>query len=269
LPDNAALAQEAVDALESGATRTAPSQRGSFDAADGRRVAALVDRELLARGWRHFGRKLAFTDRSLWPKLGLDRPAWAYVYDRTVRSVVGGEGSFSLATRVAPRLETEIVVGLRRVPRLGAIPSEVAACVQWAAIGFEVIDCHYSAWKFTPADALADLVFHAGLIVGDRRVFDTEAEAMSWANALRDSTVTVRRGVDVEISGSPANVLGDPLQALAALIALIDEQGAEPMRAGELVTTGTMTMPFDLRAGVTVDAEMGALGLPPLRVRFS
>src|SRR4030095_5773070 len=122
---------------------------------------------------------------------------------------------------------------------------ELASCVAWAALGFEIIDCHYPSWRFTPADPLAGLVVHAALMVGPRREFPSPDESIAWTGLLPGATVTLTGRAGARATGSPAAVLGDPLRALAALSRLIDEQDAERLRSGELVTTGTMTAPID------------------------
>ena len=264
--DVVCLAREALDDLDRATTRTAPSERGHFALADGYRVAQDVDRALVARGWSHVGRKLAFTDRTTWPRLGVDRPAWGHLYDRTVH---GADSPFSLAGRVAPRVETEIVARLARVPDQGATAAEVAASLEWVALGFEVIDCHYPGWRFSAADALADVVLHAGLVVGTRHAFRSEEDAVAWAAALPLASVTVTRTGAAPVSGSPAAVLGDPLAALAALVGLLRDQRAEPLRPGEIVTTGTMMPPFDVRPGDTLRAEMAGIALPTLHASFT
>jgi len=263
--DVARLAREALDGLDGATTRASPSDRGPFTVADGYDVARDVDEALRARGWKPVGRKLAFTDRSTWSKLAVDRPGWGYVYDRTLHDA---GTPFSLAGRVAPRLETELVVRLARVPESGEGPGDVAACLEWAALGFEVIDCHYPGWRFAAADALADVVLHAGLIVGARTSFGSTSSAVEWAKDLPTASVTVHRDGAPDVTGSAAAVLGDPLAAIGALVVLLQEQRAEPLHAGEIITTGTMTTPFDIRPG-EIRAEMRGPSLPPIRVTFS
>jgi 2-keto-4-pentenoate hydratase len=263
----AVLAREAIDALDRGSTRPPPSQLAPFHLADGYRVAARVDAALATRGWRHVGRKLAFTDRTMWSRIGAESPAWGYVYDQTTHLIAAAGGSIRLGRRVAPRLETEIVVGLRHAPAGAVTSSDIASCLAWAALGFEVIDCHYPGWKFMAADALADIVFHALLIVGPRRAFPSPEDAMTWARNLPGATVTTQPEGGAAVRGSPRAVLGDPLDAIAALVGLVAE--ADPLRAGELVTTGTMTTPFDVTPSHSVRAEISDLGLEPLSVRFS
>ena len=49
------------------------------------------------------------------------------------------------------------------------MPAAVLDCVESIALGFEIIDCVYPDWKFTPIDFVASYGLHAGL---DRRRAD-------------------------------------------------------------------------------------------------
>jgi len=51
--------------------------------------------------------------------------------------------------------------------------------------------------------------------------------------------------------GKGAFVLGSPLLALKYLCDLLARQGGEPLSAGEIVTTGTLTAALPVRPGQT------------------
>src|SRR5687767_5538252 len=38
----------------------------------------------LARGWNAIGRKIGFTNRTIWERYGVHEPMWGMVYDRTL-----------------------------------------------------------------------------------------------------------------------------------------------------------------------------------------
>ena len=38
----------------------------------------------LAQGWKPLGRKIGFTNRTLWERYGVHEPMWGTVYDRTL-----------------------------------------------------------------------------------------------------------------------------------------------------------------------------------------
>src|SRR5436190_466569 len=48
------------------------------------RIAAEIRDLRLARGERIVGRKIGFTNRTIWDEYGVHAPIWGYVYDRTL-----------------------------------------------------------------------------------------------------------------------------------------------------------------------------------------
>ena len=44
-------------------------------------------------GWRPIGRKIGFTNRSIWPRYGVYEPIWGTVYDRTLIESAGDQAT--------------------------------------------------------------------------------------------------------------------------------------------------------------------------------
>ena len=154
----------------------------------------------------------------------LDRDA-NVVPDLAERITVSADGL------VQPKIEPEIVVGLKSDFAPGSGLLEIAAAIEWAAAGLEVVECHFEAWSMSAAEAIADAGLHAGLAIGPRTEINTE-EAMALARCecefLRDGTLTDR--------GLETTALGGPVPALVWLLRGL----REGLRAGEVVTTGSM-----------------------------
>ena len=69
-------------------------------------------------------------------------------------------------------------------------------------------------------------------------------------HALSNFTIGLAGGGGVTVRGHASNVLGGPLKALQFLIdELARLPNCEPLEAGELVTTGTLTEAMPARAG--------------------
>jgi 2-oxo-3-hexenedioate decarboxylase len=183
----------------------------------------------LASGATQVGLKLGFTNKAVWNRFGLDSPFWSPIYDDTVwESRVP-----SLDGLVAPRIEPEIVLGFHDELHPGASMGDIVTAIGWAALGFEIVQCHYAGWEMSPADAIADGGLH-GLLVLGKRVTISAAEARQLAAV----TVDLRReGVSVA-KGSGAQALGGPAEAIRWLLQL---PGVDVLNAGAIVTTGTLT----------------------------
>ena len=66
-------------------------------------VTAAVRAKREARGERPIGRKIGFTNRTIWAEYGVYAPIWGYVYDRTVRDLTGKPLEVSLNGLAEPR----------------------------------------------------------------------------------------------------------------------------------------------------------------------
>ena len=77
-----------------------------------------------------------------------------------------------------PRIEPEIVIGLKECPPNDPSIEQVVKCVDWVAPGFEIVDSIYPNWKFSVPDTIAAGGLHGKLIIG-RKVEPTENTSMS------------------------------------------------------------------------------------------
>ena len=83
--DPSAVAQELIDAYEAGELLPEPlSSREGFDLATAYAVEAELMRRRRAQGRAVVGRKVAFANPAVWPKLRLQTVAWGSMYDDTV-----------------------------------------------------------------------------------------------------------------------------------------------------------------------------------------
>ena len=230
---------------------------------------ALSVRQLrINRGEAPRGYKIGFTNRTIWPRYGVYAPIWGTVWNTTL-SFCEGEGTVDLAGTTQPRLEPECVFGLRATPPARATLADLRACIEWVAPGFEIVQSHMPDWKFSAADTVADSGLHARLLVGTRIPADTlPADAAAFEQQLAQARIILRRGEEKVDEGRGANVLDGPLHALLHFLqALRDCPGATDLQPGDVVTTGTWTDAFAVRAGETWRADFeGALS--PLTVRF-
>ena len=214
----------------------------------------------LALGWQPVGRKIGFTNRTLWSRYGVHEPMWGMVYDRTLIQAEGARATVNLERLAQPRIEPEICFKLKAAPRSSAAENIVAS-LEWMAHSVEIVQCHHPAWKVTIADCTADNGLHGRLVVGaPLPLHGLEDLPRAQAKLFKDD-----RLVD---QGVGANVLGGPLTALAFLVDLLKKQpAAPPLRAGEIISTGTLTDAHPVAAGETWRTEVS--GFPGLTLAFS
>ena len=236
----------------------------AFDVACAYEVLAELHARRIARGWQPVGRKIGFTNTTIWERYGVDRPMWSHVWDRTVTFAQGDRAELTLDGLMEPRIEPEIVFGIAGPLPPGDDPLGILCAVAWIAPGFEIVHSAFPGWKFGAADCAAAYGLHGRLAVGTR-VPVTDANRAALAAALPTFTVTLLRGHTVIEQGVGANVLGSPARALAYLRDVLATQPwAPPLAAGEIVTTGTITDAQPVRPGATWHATFDTLPLRAL-----
>ena len=229
-----------------------PDRERLEDLTQAQKIQDELNRLRLARGDKPVGFKIGFTNRSLWPLYGVSHPIWAPVWDTTLFQSDAGP-SVQIADLelnaigkpvsgfVLPRLEPEIVLGLRHAPASSAL-EDVADAVEWAAHGFEIVQCVYPEWRFTAAEAFAAQGLHGALLIGPRRQVRVHAQLSEFLSTVR---LNMTCNGDVIADGDGSAVLDGPIQALAHLVEMLSRQPAlpEPLRlqAGSIITTGSLT----------------------------
>ncbi|HEY8553293.1 MAG TPA: fumarylacetoacetate hydrolase family protein [Burkholderiales bacterium] len=266
--DIESLAHEITTAQDSAAALSPPTSRFSdFTVSDGYDVARRVHEARVAEGAVPVGRKIGFTNEKIWSAVGLSEPVWAYVYESTVRHCPDGRAVLPIGRFLEPKIEPEIVVHFRAAPPVTEDPAAILDCIDWIAFGFEIVQSRFPGWKFKVADAVADQVLHAALLIGEPR--ETSRLGPDLTAKLERFSVALNCNGEVRETGTGANVLGSPLRAIAHLMAVIANQPwAQPIRAGEIVTTGTLTAAPPISVGETWGAELEGIELPGMTIKF-
>jgi 2-keto-4-pentenoate hydratase len=157
----------------------------------------------------------------------------------------------------------------------------------------------YADWKYQPADFVAAYGLHAALVVGKPRPVTaasisglveqlqtfkvrlsrhgmTEGERAVASEPRERSAPAQRRARERagesegrspsdEIEGSGRNSLRSPALCLAELAsAMAKQDGAEPLAAGDLVSSGTLTESTPIQPGATWTASVEGIDLSTL-----
>jgi len=269
-PRTAAIADRLIAAWDETST-IAPitAEDPGFDVAAGYAVLDEIERRRMEQGWRPVGRKIGFTNRTLWARYGVYLPMWAHVWDRTVHEAPDGRATLSLARFVQPRIEPEVVFGVSGPLSPSADAQGAMNSVEWIAPGFEIVQSHFPGWKFAAPDCTAALGLHGALVVGPRVAMTAENRA-EIARRLPVFELELRRGDALVDRGVGANVLDSPALALVHLVRVLALQPQFPaLAAGEIVTTGTVTDAWPVAPGETWRSDYGALGLSGLTLSFT
>jgi 2-keto-4-pentenoate hydratase len=266
-PDIDSISREVLTSLSTHKQIPMFSTRpGGLTLDDAYRVTPLLRAAFEARGEKILGRKIGFTNRKMWEVYGAKAPIWGYATDHTTRPL-----SSAPVQRVKdfaePRIEPEIMFGLKAAPSPGISESALLDCIEWVSLGYEIVQSIYPGWKFAAADTVAANGVHGALLVGERHaIAPRKAE---WLREL--ATFKAELYCDGELSqrGGGSLVLDSPLLALHHLIELLaNDPHNPPLAAGEIITTGTLTLAMPVSAGQTWIAKVSGIPLEEISVRF-
>ncbi|MCU6434778.1 4-oxalocrotonate decarboxylase [Undibacterium sp. Jales W-56] len=265
-------ARQFLEARASAQTLAPLSGTHDLSIADAYDIAKSLDNIRIAEGEIPVGRKLGFTNRTLWPKYGekeaIHAPIWTTLFDSTVRYLNDAHTRQSLTGAVQPRVEPEVVFKLGRTPAADATLDELADCLEWMAHGIEIVVSPYPDWKFEAADAIAALGLHGTLLIGEPRMLSSTTRH-HLGTMLANASVSLSCDGSLLGAGFGSNVLDSPLHAIWHLHQLLKTQPQfSPLRAGEIITTGTWTDAYPVSPGQTWFTAFSGVSLSGLSVSF-
>ncbi|TMV10153.1 hydratase [Ruegeria sediminis] len=234
--------------------------------ADAYRVTAQLRAAFEARGEKTTGRKIGFTNRDMWGVYGVREPIWGYCTDKTTFELKDHPVQ-RVSDFVEPRIEPEIVFGLGANLHPSMDETQLLDCIEWVSLGYEVVQSIFAGWKFAAFDAIAANALHGALLIGNRHKIAPRKSA--WQRELASFRAELFCDGRASQSGGGAVVLGSPLIALQHLVKLLAEDPCNPpLRAGEVVSTGTLTLAMAVEAGQTWTTKVHGIPLEDISLRF-
>lgn len=236
---------------------------------DAYRVAGAVRRAREARGERVVGRKIGFTNRTIWDEYNVHAPIWGYVFDTTLHRIAEMDGAFGLSGMAEPRIEPEIVLGLARAPEPGMDERALLGCIEWVAHGFEIVQSLFPGWRFEAADTVAAFGLHGALLLGPQHAVTADSHDRLLPDLAGFEIRLLKDEVEAD-HGHAAHVLGGgPLTALRHLVeVLAADAGSPPLAAGEIVTTGTLTKALPIEPGEAWSTRLDGVPIPGISAAF-
>ena len=198
-----------------------------FDTEAAYDVLHIIERDRLARGWLPVGRKIGFTNRTIWELYGVSGPMWARVWDCTLhRAGSGGRVDLARTVRAAAHRTRSRVRARGSDPGVRRRPSSCWRAVEWMAAGFEIVQCHFPGWRFAAPDSTASFGLHGALVVGTPVAVTDENRASVAARSRRSSSRCVARTEPSSIAGMETNVLDSQPLALGFLARTVADAAA-------------------------------------------
>lgn len=214
-------------------------------------VARMVEDEL---GWEVVGWKIAATNAEMQHALRSDSPIYGRVYAPNIRPSPLSVDFEPLCSPI-PEVEYQVRLGADLPPRAEQYTiDEVTEAVAALHPGIELAECRFIHDEHFPAlpAILADSAGSATLIYGP--------EIEDWRERdIVKQEVTLYRDGELVRSGSAAAALEHPMMPLTWLANELSHTNIG-LKAGQMISTGTMTGMLRPRPGQSFRADFGPLG---------
>ncbi|MFC6906772.1 2-keto-4-pentenoate hydratase [Halalkalicoccus tibetensis] len=207
---------------------------------------AFLERRISNEG-EPIGYKIGFTSEAVQADVGVDAPSFGRVLTDTVRE----DRRFDTEARIEPRIEPEVafLMGDDLSPPVNRL--DVISATELLVPVIEIVDSRIRDWDVTGPTAIADNSLAAQLLIGDRT-------SASDVNLVCEGVEVLIDGIR-RTTGTGAAVLGHPADAVAWLAETLPDHN-ETLRAGDIVTTGSITEPIPIEAGETAVVRFSSLG---------
>jgi len=154
---------------------------------------------------------------------------------------------------IQPRAEGEIAFVLKRDLRgPGITPSDVVAASEHVMACFEIVDSRIHEWKIRIQDTVADNASSGLFALGRERVAPDGVDFVTCG-------MVVEKNGEIISTGAGAAALGSPLHCVAWLADTMSRFGV-PLRAGEIILSGSLVPLEPVRPGDRMRVTIGGIG---------
>jgi 2-oxo-3-hexenedioate decarboxylase len=203
----------------------------------------------------------------MWKAFGVETPVWGYATSRTTHELTDAQVT-ALNDFSEPRIEPEIMFCLGAAPAPDMSDSALIDCLEWIALGYEIVQSIFPDWKFSAADTVAANGVHGALLIGTRHAI--APRTTEWQRELATFEVELSCDGKLVQRGGGSLVLDSPLNALRHLVALLaNDPHNPPLCAGEVVSTGTLTVAMPVKPGERWTTKVAGIPLEEITVQFS
>jgi len=224
---------------------------------DAYRVQERMLSHRLKAGERLIGKKVGATSKAVQTILSVHQPDFGMLLSGMLYN--SGE-TVPMSRLIQPKAEGEIAFLLGRdLIGPGVTVAEVLAATDWVLPCFEIVDSRIENWKIGIVDTVADNASCGVIALGAaaRRPRDVDLELCG---------MVIEKNGDVAVTGAGAAALGHPANAVAWLANTLGELGV-PLKAGEVILSGSLASLVPVQAGDHLNLSIGGLGA--CSIRFS
>jgi len=204
---------------------------------------------------RVVGKKIGVTSRPVMDLFKVDQPDFGMLTSAMLR-----EDGATLSTErlIAPKAEGEIAFLLKDdLVGPGVTAADVLRATEYVLPSLEIVDSRIRDWKIRIQDTVADNASSALFVLGDRAVSPRGLD-------LSVLGMTLELNGNIVTTGAGAATLGNPTNAVAWLANTLGAFGI-PLRAGEVILSGSLGAMIPLQRGDHLHLSIGGLGSASVR----
>lgn len=227
------------------------SEYPDADMADARRIAKLVTEKKTAAGRKVKGKKIGFTSKVMRDMINAKEPDYGNVFDDWF---IDNGTAIPRSRLNHPLVEIELAFMLARDlsgPHVNTV--DVIQATDFVMPAFEIVDSRYK--EYGPnllIDSVSDSASCGLVILGGKPSRLTDIDITRVGASLSKNGV-------VEVTGTAAAVMGNPVNAVAWLARKLDEFD-DGLNAGETILSGSFVQMIPFAEGDTLHADFGDLG---------
>ncbi len=210
-------------------------------------------------GRRRVGRKIGLTSPAVQQQMQVDTPDFGVLF---ADMAYGDSQPIPFGDLLQPRVEAEVAFVLGEdLPDGDVTGPEVLRAIEFVLPAIEVVDSRIADWDISIFDTVADNASSGLFVTGG------SPRSLRDIDDLRESEMALTVDGEVVSSGTGAACLGHPLNAVVWLANVVAGAG-EPLRAGEVVLSGSLGPLVPVEPGPTYEAahrraRLGPGGLHP------
>ncbi|MES9943019.1 MAG: 2-oxopent-4-enoate hydratase [Candidatus Thiodiazotropha sp. 6PLUC2] len=202
------------------------------------------------------GKKIGVTSKAVQNMLNVHQPDFGYLTDRMV---YGNGDEMPISEQlIQPRAEGEIAFMLKRdLIGPGVSNADVLRATEAVIPCFEIVDSRIRDWKIKIQDTVADNASCGLFVLGDRAVDPRKVD-------LATAGMVVEKNGQLLSTGAGAAALGSPVNCVAWLANTLGSFGI-PLKAGEVILSGSLVPLEPVVAGDFMRVEIGGIGSASVR----
>ncbi|KEA65346.1 4-oxalocrotonate decarboxylase [Marinobacterium lacunae] len=215
----------------------------------------MIERRVEA-GEKIIGKKIGLTSKAVQNMLKVGQPDFGYLTD-TMAFSQGQEMPIS-ERLIQPKAEGEIAFILKRdLMGPGVTNADVLAATECVMPCFEVVDSRIENWQIKIQDTVADNASCGLFVLGDSAVDPRKVD-------LTTCGMVVEKNGSLLSTGAGAAALGSPVNCVAWLANMLGQFGI-PLKAGEVILSGSLVPLEPVKAGDFMSVSIGGIGSASVR----